>query len=165
MFDIKLKFNEIEIVSIEKEDLLNIYKWLKSESEYMNKYDMELVDELQFYERFLEYYVSECEFFLKINQCNQLIGIIKGRIEFKNPNEVWITYFILDSNVRNAGLGSQILQAIVKYFNKDFGIVNFYAKIEEFSQSINFWKKNNFSILKIYKNLGTDIKAILKRSK
>ncbi|MEA4827948.1 MAG: GNAT family N-acetyltransferase [Clostridium sp.] len=165
MFDIKLKFNEIEIVSIEKEDLLNIYKWLKNESEYMNEYDMNLVDELQFYERFLEYYVSECEFFLKINQCNQLIGIIKGRIEFKNPNEVWITYFILDSNVRNAGLGSEILQAIVKYFNKDFGIVNFYAKIEEFSQSIDFWKKNNFSILKIYKNLGTDIKAILKRNK
>lgn len=137
MFYIDLEFEDIRICSVEKEDLSGIYAWITHEEDSL--------EESQFYERFLEYYLSECEFFLKINKNNNLIGVIKGKVEFKNPNEVWIRYFSLDSKERNRGLGSKILRNIIKYFFMDCSIWNFYAEIKEVnSESLIFWKKNGF---------------------
>ncbi|KOC39932.1 GNAT family acetyltransferase, partial [Clostridium botulinum] len=93
-------------------------------------------------------YFNECEFVVKINKKNKLIGIFKGRTEFKNPNDVWIKYFLIDKEYRNYGLGSKVLNEILKYFSNDCGIFNFYTNIEDGqSNCIKFLLKNNFYIL------------------
>lgn len=167
MFDIRLKFKDIEILSIEKEDLESIYKWYVKEENSLYKLQGEPMNENQFYERFLEYYLSECEFFLKIVMNKELVGIIKGRIEFKNPNEVWIGYLMLDHSFRGKGVGSKVLKKIIKYFCIECGICNFYVKVKkkEFS-FISFLKKNKFQVLRFSQESAKDTKnrlAVLTR--
>lgn len=159
MFDIRLKFEDIEILSIEKEDLERIYKWYAKEENSLHKFQGESISENQFYERFLEYYLSECEFFLKIVREQELVGIMKGRIEFKNPNEVWIGYLMLDNSFRGKELGSKVLQQIIKYFCIECGIYNFYVKVKEKNFSfISFLRKNKFQVLRFSQEVGKDIK-------
>ncbi|MFU0825176.1 GNAT family N-acetyltransferase [Clostridium sp.] len=152
MFHINLEFDDIKISSIEKEDLLGVYGWLQYEDNFI-EYD-------DFYERFLEYYLNECEFFLKVYKDKDLIGIIKGKVEFKNPNEVWLVYFLIGSKARSKGLGSQILNYIINYFSKDCGIVRFYAKIQKTNfKTLGFWKENQFNPIKLLQ--GVDDKSII----
>lgn len=159
MFDIRLKFENIEILSIEKEDLGYIYKWYVKEESSLHKLQGEAMNENQFYERFLEYYLSECEFFLKIIRDKEFIGIIKGRIDFKNPNEVWLGYMMLDHSFRGMRLGSKVLKAIIKYFCIECGIYNFYVKVNEKKFSfISFLRKNKFQVLRFSQEAGKDIK-------
>ena len=147
MFHINLEFDDIKISSIEKEDLLGVYGWLQYEDNFI-EYD-------DFYERFLEYYLNECEFFLKVYKDKDLIGIIKGNVEFKNPNEVWLVYFIIGSKERSKGLGSRILNYIINYFSKDCGIVRFYARIQETNfETLGFWMENQFNPIKLLQGAG-----------
>lgn len=148
MFDIKLSFGDIEISSLEKEDLEYVYNWLEkqyifSENKVLHKND--------FKQRFLEYYINECEFFVKINKADKLIGMLKGNIEFKNPNEVWLSYFLLDYRFAKNGIGSYILNNVMTYFSKECNIGNFYINLkEENLYSVKFWKKNHFGIHKYF---------------
>lgn len=151
MFDIKIEFDKIQIQSVEKDDLKVIYDWIKVNDDYsQDRYSMEINYE-EFYQRFLEYYFSECEFFLKVNKREKLVGIFKGRTEFKNPNEVWLSYLSVDKEFRKSGLGSKVLQRILKYFYNDCGIFNFYAKTND-DKSVNFWIKNDFYVVNDFEN-------------
>lgn len=156
MFDVKLNFEDVEISSLEKEDLDDVYNWLKNQYLYLEN---ERLQKRDFYERFLEYYINECEFFVKIKKRGQLIGILKGNIEFKNPNEVWLSYFLLDYRLTQNGIGSSILNSVMKYFEKDCGISNFYINLKEESLfSVEFWRKNNFKIHTLFRGeMGSHI--------
>ncbi|MCY6370756.1 GNAT family N-acetyltransferase [Clostridium ganghwense] len=156
MFDIKLKFEDLEILSIEKEDLGRIYKWFTKEEKYLLKVQSASLDEKQFYERFLEYYLSECEFFLKINRGSEFIGIIKGTIDFKNPNEVWIGYIMVEHSLRGRGVGAKVLKEIIRYFCIECGICNFFVKVNEKNlRFISFLRKNKFKVSRVCKETNT----------
>lgn len=166
MFDIKLKVNDIELMSIEKDDISETYNWFNAESNYLDRDNFDKVSESQFYDRFIEYYLSECEFFTRLMMNNELIGILKGRIEFKNPNEVWIGYLLISERYRNKKVGTTVLNSVINYFNTDLGIFNFYIKLKKNDMdSLNFWKKNGFIVSQLSNenNLVKDI--ILKRTK
>lgn len=170
MFDISFEFDDINITSLESSDLPHIQKWLNQQSNfYIN--DGNPIDSKELHERFLEYYVSEEEFFLKIEKSHKLIGLLKGRIEFKNNNNVWIWYFIIDSSYREKGIGSRILSELRRYFKKNYGIYDFYTGIVENDiQALRFWNRNNFTLLRVSEDyFSTEDKKInmliLKNSK
>jgi RimJ/RimL family protein N-acetyltransferase len=149
MFDIHINIDDISISSIEKEDIISIQKWI-------NFQNCNLKDKMlglrEFYERFLEYYVSEVEFFLKINKQDTLIGVLKGRIEFKNPNEVWLWYFLLDNNYRGKGIGSNIIKSVQNYFSNELGIYDFYTGVcEQDIRVLKFWSKNGYKLIRVSK--------------
>lgn len=164
MFDIKLDYNNIKITSVEREDIKDVYKWVKLQNNfYVNNKNMDNIDYNEFYNRFLEYYFSECEFFLKVKKDNKLIGVLKGNTKFKNPNEVWIRYLLLDKDIRNNKVGSKILELVLKYFFYDCAISNFYARVQkEDYRYINFFQKNKFYISDTIKNNNEEI-TILKK--
>lgn len=152
MFDIHIDIDNISISSIEREDIIKIQKWINHQNSNFKDITKPLKLR-EFYERFLEYYVSENEFFLKINKDNNLIGVLKGRIEFKNPNEVWLWYFLLDNDYRGKGIGSQIIKSVENYFSNNFGIYNFYAGVcEKDTKILKFWNKNNFKLIRVSKD-------------
>lgn len=167
MFDVHIQLEDINISSIEKQDVLDIQKWIN----YQNCNSTDIDEPLplkEFYERFLEYYISESEFFLKINQGDKLIGVLKGRIEFKNTNEVWLRYFLLDHNLRGRGIGSKIINNIKDYFSNNLGIDSFYTGVcEKDTRILKFWKKNNFQLFRISKNYfdndGQELDMIIMR--
>jgi RimJ/RimL family protein N-acetyltransferase len=151
MFDVHLDLNDLNISSVEKEDIISIQKWINDQNYGSNDIEKQL-GLREFYERFLEYYVSEGEFFLKITKDNNLIGVLKGRIEFKNPTEVWLWYFLIDKDYRGRGIGSGIISSVKEYFNDGFGIDNFYTGVcAEDTDVLRFWKKNGFTLIRVSK--------------
>ncbi|OFI07235.1 acetyltransferase (GNAT) family protein [Clostridium acetireducens DSM 10703] len=151
MFEVDLKFNDIEILSVEKKDIIPLKIFLDFQGDFLINGEPIKLEYL--YERFLEYYVSECEFFSKIVKNDKIIGIIKGRLEIKNPNEVWIGSIFLDYNLRNQGIGTSIINNVLRHFFEEYGIEHFYTGVMEKSHiKIGFWKKNKFKILRISKD-------------
>jgi RimJ/RimL family protein N-acetyltransferase len=166
MFDIKFQIGDIEVESVEEEDINEIYNWFKAESSYLDENKHEEISENQFCDRFVEYYLSECEFFIKVMICDELIGMIKGRIEFINPNNVWFGYILISEECRNKGIGTTILNSIINYFNTDFGIFNFSTRLRETNmKSLNFWKKSGFIVTQLTNEERKIQGCILKRSK
>ncbi len=95
MFNIDIVSHDVSIMNVEKEDIVKIEKWINNQR-VLNIAAKKNYGIVEFYERYLEYYVSEGEYFVKVLFGSELIGIIKGRIEFKNPNEVWIMCYLLE---------------------------------------------------------------------
>lgn len=152
MFDIELLIDDIKLSSVEQEDMDIIKVWMQEEMN-TNSNNGLWTDISGLDDRFLEYYMSENEFFLKVTKDDKFAGILKGRVEFRNPNDVFIGCFILDSNLRGEGVGSKILLETIKYFERNFGIYDFYTSIVEGSkEAIKFWTKNSFVLHRISKN-------------
>jgi len=152
VFDISIDFDNINISSILTSDILDIQKWFNYQQsrDYGNQMPQGIRD---FYNRFLEYYTSENEFFLKIKKDNELLGIVKGRFEFKSINEVWISCFILDDAYRNKGIGSKIINELKKHFLEKYGINILYIMIVDGNKLMEkFWIKSGFDFQRMVKD-------------
>lgn len=152
MFDINLSFEDIKITSVEKEDLVLIQKWINIQDidESFNKKPLPFKD---FFERFLEYYVSENEMFLKIEKQHNIIGIFKGRMEFKKTNEMIIWYFLMDNRYRNIGIGSKIVKHIVDYAHINMNIDDFSVMVMDGNhKALSFWHKQGFELIRVAKD-------------
>lgn len=149
MLELKINFNDINISNIDEHELTEIQAWMEVENQFA--YGEDSLEEL--YERYLESYISECEFFLKINNKDELIGILKGRLELKNPNEVWIWFFYLNHEYRNDSIGMKIIQELMNYFSDEYGIDIYFTRIiKENEENIVFWKNIGFKIVRIVKD-------------
>jgi len=159
MFNIDIEFDDVNIINVEKEDIIQIENWINNQqdSNIGSKGNYTLNE---FYERYLEYYVSEGEYFLKVLCGSELIGIIKGRIEFKNPNEVWIMCYLIKSELYEVDLSLEIINEFLKHLYEDYGLCNFYTFVSSNnSNMLNFWKNNSFEISRVTSNfLGIDSK-------
>ena len=149
MLELEINFNDINVSNVEKKDLTQIQAWMEVEKQFA--YGENSLEEL--YERYLESYISECEFFLKINKKNELIGILKGRLEFKNPNEVWIWFFYLNNEYRTIDVGVKIIQELINYFFDEYGIeICFTRIIKDDGENVGFWKNIGFNIVRMVKD-------------
>lgn len=152
MFNIDIKFDDINIINVEKEDVINIENWINSQQD-INVNALSNYGIKEFYERYLEYYLSEGEYFLKILSSDKLIGIIKGRIEFKNPNEVWIMCYLIEFRLYSAEISTKIINEFLKYLYKNYGICNFYTFVSTNNHiMLDLWKSNNFEVSRITSN-------------
>lgn len=152
MFNIDIKFDDISIVNVEKEDVVKIKNCINNQYVY-NIDDGLKYDIHEFYERYLEYYVSEGEFFLKVLFTGELVGIIKGRIEFKNPNEVWIMCYLIEPRMHEADVSSRIINEFSRHLYDNYGMCNFYAfEKANNNEMLKLWKNNNFKISRVTSN-------------
>ena len=157
MFNIDIKFDDISILSVEKEDVVAIESWI-------NKQQILNIDAgknngiKDFYERYLEYFLSEGEYFLKVLCGSKLVGVIKGRIEFKNPNEVWIMCYSLESNLYGDDMSSTIINKFLEHLYENYGIRDFYTFVSTRNvDMLKLWKNNNFEVSRVTSNfLGLD---------
>lgn len=152
MFNIDIKFDDISILNVEKEDVFKIKNWINNQHVY-NIDDGLNYGTHEFYERYLEYYVSEGEFFLKVLCARELIGIIKGRIEFKNPNEVWIMCYMIEPRMPEADISSRIINEFSRHLYENYGICNFFTFTKaNNNEMLKLWKNNNFQISRVTSN-------------
>jgi len=152
MFNIDIMFDDVSIMSVEKEDIIKIENWINSQQMFNidagHDYGIK-----EFYERYLEYYVSEGEYFLKVLSGSELIGIIKGRIEFKNPNEVWIMCYLIEFRLYDFNISNKIIDEFIKHLYKNYGIRNFYTFVAaDNSYMLQLWKNNNFELGRVTNN-------------
>lgn len=153
MFDLFLDFENIEISSIERDDVEKVYEWIKFQDDIIYDNEYTYLSLKEFYERFIEYYLNECEFFSKVMIDSKISGIVKGRIELRNPNEVWITYLGLDGNIKNEEMKNQIVKEIINHFHVEYGIKKFYVSLmKKNDNSFVFWKTNGFNVIRMVNN-------------
>lgn len=152
MFDIKIDFEDIRISCININDIVTAQKWLSVQNS-IDTCSQNNINPDDFFERYLESLISEGEIFLKICKNSKLIGLLKGRIEFKNPNEVWFQYLFLSKEYRHNGIGSKIISNLCSNFAQKNFFNLFFALVEgNDDKAINFLTKNKFDFCRTVQN-------------
>jgi len=99
-------------------------------------------------EKYLEVLISSHEFFIGIfsnKSDDELIGVLKGRIDYDKSDEAWITSFIIKEEYRNKGIGNKTINAFISYMHKTYDVKSFSAGvISKNTKGINFWSKAGF---------------------
>ena len=110
-----------------------------------------------FYRRFLEYYVTENEFFLEIYKNNELVGVFKGRLELENKKELFIWLFIIKKELRNEGYGSEIVEGVIEYFMRLYTIDTIKVGVVQNNlEGISFWNSKGFKVERMTKDFFQD---------
>ena len=144
MLEVSLNFDDIKITNILVDDLSEIQK----QREYDEQFSLSTLSE-----RFLESLLSECEYFLKISKGGRLLGFIKGRVEFKNPNEAWVWFYHMVEGEEGDLLASEVVKRIFRYLNQEYDVGEFYIRVpSEDEQAIRFWKTLGFKPLRMVKD-------------
>ena len=150
MFKVSINYKDINISSVMMEDIKCIQKWFNEKNQlvYYGNDDYLEISELN--EIFLEYYVSESEIFLKIIKEDKLIGLFKGRLEFKDKNIIWISCFVLEHLYLDNNEENVILDEILKFFLHNYGISEFLIGIPvKEKKTLNLLKNNGFRLVRI----------------
>lgn len=144
MLDVSFNFGDIEITNILQEDLSSIIRRSESDKHFS-------IARLN--ERFLESYLSECEYFLKISREGAIIGLVKGRVEFKNPHEAWIWFFYMDGGEDSGALARSVAEKLLEYLNEEYCVRDFYIRVPvEEHKAIEFWKGMGFKLQRAVKD-------------
>ena len=158
MLNIQFDCNGYRFSSVEERDLNELAKWIKEN----NKEDDTCysLDSQIFYRRYLEYYVTDNESFIKVYKDNKLIAVFKGRVELEGKSELFIWLFIMEESARNEGLGSEIVEIIIEYFIREYKIDTIEVGVVENNlEGISFWSSRNFQVARVSKDFFEDKKA------
>ena len=143
--------NDIVIRNMEKEDLTEVLRCVNQSDESvvaMGRASLFTLEEI--HQRYIEALINSMEFFCCIEYKEITIGILKGRLESKNPNELCLTSLILLEEYRGLGLGTKILKSVEEYFANNFYVDKFYALIiENNKRARQFWVNNNYKIARV----------------
>lgn len=144
MLEVSFDFDDIEITNIMQEDLMSIVE----RGEDDKRFSIARLNE-----RFLESYLSECEYFLKVTKGGALIGLIKGRVEFKNPHEAWIWFYYIDEQCCDRGLDVSVALNLLEYLKEEYLVKDFYIRVPmDDLKAIQFWKGMGFKSLRAVKD-------------
>ncbi|MCJ7687753.1 MAG: GNAT family N-acetyltransferase, partial [Clostridiaceae bacterium] len=133
-------------------DIFKIEKWINNQR-ILNIAAKKNYGINEFYERYLEYYVSEGEYFVKVLFGTELVGIIKGRIEFKNPNEVWIMCYLIEFELYSTGVATSIINKFLIHLYENYGMRNFYTFVSGNNREmLELWKNSDFEISRVTSN-------------
>lgn len=146
MLDVQFESEEYEFSNIEEKDIEYVSQWIKENNEDGTCYSL---DSQIFYRRFLEYYVTENEIFIKVKKDEKIVGVFKGRLELDKRKELFIWLFIIDKELRSAGIGTEIIEIIIDYFKEKFHVNSIDVGVSEDNHDgIAFWNMRNFEYLR-----------------
>lgn len=148
MLSLLIEDNDTTIKDLDKTQLSKIVEWFQSSDMVQNRYAMGINSPVTYddiHEKYLEVLINAHEFFLGISLDEELVGFIKGRVDYRDKSEVWIMAMLIDASHRSKGLGKRVLELIIDEFNDKMGITSFYTcLISENVQAKSFWKQNGF---------------------
>lgn len=146
-----LSFKDVNQESLE--DLLKLYNQNEINI-YATGIDrpMSLEDIKQ---KYMEVLVNCHEFFACIFVCDpydskkKMIGVIKGRIDYDNSEEAWISSILIDSNFQNSGIGTKVVRAIMKMLKDTYDIKTVLIGILSGNGiGRGFWSKMGFNYIR-----------------
>lgn len=156
MLTINLKNNELSFRDITKENLEEVLK-LYNQNEiniYATGIDrpMSISDIKQ---KYLEVLVNSHEFFVgiffKLEGCEteRMIGVIKGRIEYDNNEEAWISSILIDNSCQRNGMGTKTVESIMSMLKNTYDIKSILIGILSSNTiGLQFWEKLGFSYVR-----------------
>ena len=146
-----LSFQDVNKESLE--DLLKLYNQNEINI-YATGIDrpMSLEDIKQ---KYMEVLVNSHEFFACIfvrdseSNTKKMIGVIKGRIDYDNNEEAWISSILIDSNYQNSGIGTKVVKSIIKMLKDTYDIKTMYIGILSGNGiGRGFWNKMGFDYIR-----------------
>lgn len=174
MLTLKQKLDDLIFRDITKEDLQDVLD-LYNQNEtniYATGIDRRMSLE-DINEKYLEVLVNSHEFFtgifLESASGQKLVGVIKGRIDYENNDEAWISSLLIDNRHQRIGIGTRTVQVIIDMLNNSYDVNRFFIGIiggNEIGRL--FWHKLQFSYFRTieqyirFKNLAADF-IIMKR--
>ena len=118
-------------------------------------------------EKYLEVLVNSHEFFTGIfldkGTDLNLVGVVKGRIDYENSEEAWISSILIANSHQRKGIGTKAATALIDMLNKSYDVRRFFIGIiggNEIGRL--FWQKLDFSYFRTIeqyiqlKNLAAD---------
>lgn len=158
MMPINISIDDIVIRNLENSELVGAYKCIDQKDENfraLGRTSKFSFDDIK--QRYLETLINSLEFFCGIFCKDNIIGIIKGRMEVENHKELCLLSFILLDEYRGYGIGSRILSAFEDYFHYNFSVNKYCAMIMYNDKRINdFWIKNGYEVKRVTKSTGSD---------
>lgn len=106
-------------------------------------------------QKYLEVLVNSHEFFVGIfvndheSTISNMIGVIKGRIDYDNNKEAWISSLLIDYSFQRKGIGSNAVNYLIERLRRIYGIKS--VLIGTLSGNIigkRFWNKLGFSYIR-----------------
>lgn len=101
----------------------------------------------ELYHKYAETLVCKDEFFIgiELKKDSDLIGIIKGGVNNKVKNALWINSVIIDKKHQNKGYGKRAISKLIDYFKYNYRIdKTFISVVEENKNAKEFWSKLGF---------------------
>lgn len=151
MLTLKNQMDDLILKDIAKEDLKDVLSLYNQNEQniYATGIDrrMSLMD---IKEKYLEVLVNSHEFFTGIfldkDNSLQIVGVIKGRIDYENSEEAWISSILVDNRYQRLGIGTKAVKTLIEMLHKSYDVKRFYIGIIA-GNNIGrcFWQKLEFS--------------------
>lgn len=148
MLTLNLNLGDFLFRNIKKEELdsvLNLYNE-SNESMFATGIDRDLsIDDIK--EKYLEVLINSHEFFagIYLKDINDMIGIIKGRIDYDDNEKFWITSFLIGKKYRSEGVGKRCINAIISFMSETYDVKTVFTGVISSNPSgIAFWENIGF---------------------
>lgn len=155
MLTLNLEIEDFLLRDIKKDELdlaLKLYNE-SEESMFATGIDRRLsIDDVK--EKYLEVLINSHEFFAGIfmKKDSEMIGIIKGRLDYENSENFWISSFLIGRNHRSEGIGKRCINSLIDFIYKTYDIKRVYTGvISGNSNGVMFWQSMGFSYCRTIK--------------
>ncbi len=156
MFSINIQGDNVYLSDISYTHLDRIVSWYNKIDlfKYATGKDVpvNMEDLVSIYEESLK---SDWEFFVGIykKETDQMIGVLKGKLETVNKRRVFIRLIVIDKDYQGKGFGRETINLILSYFKKYLHVYEAYlAVVEENKKARMFWEMLGFTIYKRMNN-------------
>ena len=146
-----LRFKDVTNESLE--DILKLYN-----QNEINIYATGIDRPMSFQDikqKYVEVLVNSHEFFAGIFVCEphssmeRMIGVIKGRIDYDNNDEAWISSILIDSSFQKGGIGTKVVNTIIKMLKDTYDIkAILIGTLSGNGMGQGFWKKMGFNYIR-----------------
>ena len=100
-------------------------------------------------QKYLEVLVNSHEFFVGVFNETDIIGVIKGRIDYENNEEAWISSILINTKYQNQGYGKKAIKSIIDFLSRSFDVKTILIGIIAGNNiGRNFWQGQNFNYVR-----------------
>ncbi len=163
MLALNINCEDLYFKNIKKEDLDSVLSLYNDSCESMFATGKD--EDLSFNdikEKYLETLINNHEFFtgIYLKNIKEIIGVIKGRIDYDDDEKLWISSFLIREKYRSGGIGKKCVNAITTFMKETYDIKNvFIGVIASNVSGQAFWKSIGFKYqrtIKRFMNLNNN---------
>lgn len=156
MIDIEINDDIICFENIKKDDYSMVLEWYNDIDEYKFATGIDVPIKIEkLHKKFREVLISELEFFVGIymKDSKKCIGVVRGGVNTKFQDSLWINSIIIDKAYQRKGYGSRTIKLIIEFFEVHYNILNAYISVVDKNIKAKcFWENMNFIMFREMNN-------------
>jgi RimJ/RimL family protein N-acetyltransferase len=156
MINIEYSDNVIYFKNICRNDLQILLKWYNQTKnfKFATGFD-KAITERELFRKYREVLICRSEFFTGIykKETDELIGVIKGGINNRQKDSVWINSIMINVPFQNRGFGTRAVTLMINYLKSNFYIEKAYISVVDSNIGAKrFWNRLGFIELRKMNN-------------